>query len=178
MSLYTLGDKTPKLPEDDRYWIAPSADVLGDITLGEDASVWFCAVIRGDNDPIHIGARSNVQDGAVIHSDDGLPVHIGADVTVGHKAMLHSCEIGDNSLIGIGAVILGRSKIGRNTIVGAGALVPEGKTYPDGVLLLGQPARVVRDLTPEQIGQLTHSAAHYVRNWQRYKRDLIPYEAS
>ena len=172
MAIYKLGNKTPNLPADDRFWIAPSADVMGDVTLGEDASIWFCAVVRGDNDPISIGARSNIQDGAVLHSDDGLPLTIGDDVTVGHKAMIHSCEIGDNSLIGIGAVILARAKIGRNTIVGAGALVPEGKAYPDGVLLIGQPARVARELTPEQIGKLTHSAAHYVRNWRRFKRDL------
>jgi carbonic anhydrase/acetyltransferase-like protein (isoleucine patch superfamily) len=172
MPLYKLGEKTPKLPADRRFWIAPSADVMGDVTMGEDASIWFCAVVRGDNDPITIGARTNIQDGAVLHSDDGAPLTIGDDVTVGHKAMIHSCEIGDNSLIGIGAVILARAKIGRNTIVGAGALVPEGKEYPDGVLLIGQPARVLRELTPEQIGKLTHSAAHYVRNWRRFRRDL------
>ena len=172
MGLYRLGQKTPKLPEDDRYWIAPGADIIGDVTLGDDVSVWFGAVIRGDNDPVTIGARTNIQDGAVLHSDDGLPLTIGADVTVGHKAMIHSCEIGDNTLVGIGAVILARAKIGKNSIVGAGALVPEGKEYPDGVLLIGQPARVVRELTPEQIGKLTHSAAHYVRNWRRFKRDL------
>jgi len=172
MAIYTLGNKTPKLPAEDRFWIAPSADVMGDVTLGEDASIWFHAVVRGDNDPIAIGARTNIQDGAVLHSDDGLPLTIGDDVTVGHKAMIHSCEIRDNSLIGIGAVILARAKIGRNTLVGAGALVPEGKEYPDGVLLIGQPARVARELTPEQIGRLTHSAAHYVRNWRRFRRDL------
>ncbi|MGN6208109.1 gamma carbonic anhydrase family protein [Asticcacaulis sp.] len=172
MAIYTLGGKTPNLPADGRFWIAPSADVMGDVTVGEDASIWFCAVVRGDNDPITIGARTNIQDGAVLHSDDGLPLMIGDDVTVGHKAMIHSCEIGDNSLIGIGAVILARAKIGKNTIVGAGALVPEGKEYPGGVLLIGQPARVARELTPEQIGKLTHSAAHYVRNWRRFKRGL------
>jgi carbonic anhydrase/acetyltransferase-like protein (isoleucine patch superfamily) len=174
MAIYTLGNKTPKLPAEDRFWIASSADVMGDVTLGEDASIWFNAVVRGDNDPIAIGARTNIQDGAVLHSDDGLPLTIGDDVTVGHKAMIHSCGIGDNSLIGIGAVILARAKIGRNTLVGAGALVPEGKEYPDGVLLIGQPARVARELTPEQIGRLTHSAAHYVRNWRRFRRDLKP----
>lgn len=174
MAIYKLGDKQPVLPEDDRFWIAPSADIMGDVTLGDDASVWFNAVIRGDNDPITIGARTNIQDGAVLHSDDGLPLHIGDDVTVGHKAMIHSCTIGDNSLIGIGAVILGRATIGRDSIVGAGAVVPEGKVYPDGVLLLGAPARVVRELTPEQIGKLKQSAAHYVRNWRRFKRDLTP----
>lgn len=173
MPLYKLGDKSPKLPEEGRYWIAPSADIMGDVTVGEDASIWFHAVIRGDNDPIVIGARTNIQDGAVLHSDDGAPLTIGADVTVGHQAMIHSCEIGDNSLIGIGAVILANARIGRDTIVGAGALIPEGKVFPDGVLLVGQPARIVRELTPEQIGKLTHSAAHYVRNWRRFKRELV-----
>lgn len=173
MPLYRLGLKTPKLPADERYWIAPDADIIGDVTLGEDASVWFHAVIRGDNDPIVIGARTNVQDGAVLHSDDGVPLTIGDDVTIGHKAMIHSCTVGEGSLIGIGAVILGHARIGACSIVGAGALVPEGKEYPDGVLLVGSPARVVRELTPEQIGMLKHSAAHYVRNWRRYKRDLV-----
>ena len=172
MAIYALGGKTPKLPAEDRFWIAPSADIIGDVSLGEDSSVWFCAVIRGDNDPVTIGARTNIQDGAVLHSDDGLPLTIGEDVTVGHKAMIHSCDIGNNSLIGIGAVILARAKIGKNTLVGAGALVPEGKEYPDGVVLIGQPARVARELTPEQIDRLTHSAAHYVRNWRCFRRDL------
>jgi len=174
MPVYHLGTKAPILPSDDRYWIAPSADVMGNVHLGEDVSVWFNAVIRGDNDPITIGDRSNIQDGAVLHSDDGLPLKIGDDVTVGHQAMIHSCTIGDNSLIGIGAIILARATIGHNSIVGAGALVPEGKSYPDGVLLIGQPARISRELTPEEIGKLKHSAAHYVRNWRRFKRDLHP----
>ena len=173
MPLYRLGLKTPKLPADERYWIAPDADIIGDVTLGQDASVWFHAVIRGDNDPIVIGARTNVQDGAVLHSDDGVPLTIGDDVTIGHKAMVHSCTVGEGSLIGIGAVILSHAQIGACSIVGAGALVPEGKEYPDGVLLVGSPARVVRELTPEQIGMLKHSAAHYVRNWRRFKRDLV-----
>ncbi len=173
MPLYRLGLKTPKLPAGERFWIAPDADIIGDVTLGEDASVWFHAVIRGDNDPIVIGARTNVQDGAVLHSDDGVPLTIGDDVTIGHKVMVHSCTVGEGSLIGIGAVILGHARIGACSIVGAGALVPEGKEYPDGVLLVGSPARVVRELTPEQIGMLKHSAAHYVRNWRRYKRDLV-----
>ena len=173
MPLYRLGLKTPKLPADERYWIAPDADIIGDVTLCQDASVWFHAVIRGDNDPIVIGARTNVQDGAVLHSDDGLPLTIGDDVTIGHKAMVHSCTIGDGSLIGIGAVILSRARIGACSIVGAGALIPEGKAFPDGVLLVGSPARVVRELTPEQIGKLKGSAAHYVRNWRRFKRDMM-----
>ena len=173
MSLYRLGDKQPQLPPSDRYWIAPSAHVIGDVRLGLDVSVWFNAVIRGDNDPISIGERTNIQDGAVLHSDDGIPLKIGEGVTVGHQAMIHSCVIGDNSLIGIGAVILARAIIGKDTIVGAGALIPEGKVFPNGVLLVGSPARVIRELTIEQIDRLSGSATHYVENWQRYRRDLV-----
>ncbi|MDI7774189.1 gamma carbonic anhydrase family protein [Asticcacaulis sp. EMRT-3] len=173
MATYRLGDKTPVLPAGERYWIAPSAEVIGDVHLGEDASIWFGAVARADNEPMIIGARSNIQDGAVLHSDPGSPLVIGCDVTVGHKAVLHGCTVGDGSLIGIGAVVLNGAVIGADSIVGAGALVPEGKVFPDGVLLLGQPARVARDLTPEQIGQLRHSAAHYVRNGRRFRRDLV-----
>jgi carbonic anhydrase/acetyltransferase-like protein (isoleucine patch superfamily) len=162
MPVYRLGNKAPKLSE--RCWIAPDADVIGDVTLGEDASVWFRAVIRGDNDPIMVGARSNVQDGAVLHSDEGVPLTVGDDVTIGHQAMVHSCMVGNGSLIGIGAIILARSMIGAGSIVGAGALVPEGKTYPDGVLLVGTPARIVRELTEDERARLLGSAAHYVRN--------------
>lgn len=172
MNIYQLGDKKPHLPPVGEYWIAPNAIVVGDVILQKNASVWFGAVVRGDNDPITIGENTNVQDGSVLHSDVGLPLNIGKDVTIGHMAMVHSCDIGDQSLIGIGAVILARAKIGRNSIVGAGALVPEGKEYPDGVLLVGSPARVVRQLTPEQIAFLKGSADHYVANWKRYATDL------
>ncbi|MBS0296859.1 MAG: gamma carbonic anhydrase family protein [Proteobacteria bacterium] len=174
MNIYQLGDKKPHLPPVSEYWIAPNAIVVGDVILQKNASVWFGAVVRGDNDPITIGENTNVQDGSVLHSDVGLPLNIGRDVTIGHMAMVHSCDIGDQSLIGIGAVILARAKIGKNSIVGAGALVPEGKEYPDGVLLVGSPARVVRELTPEQIGFLKASADHYVANWKRYATDLKP----
>jgi carbonic anhydrase/acetyltransferase-like protein (isoleucine patch superfamily) len=175
MNVFDLGDKRPKLPEDGKYWIAPNAIVIGDVILEQGASVWFSAVVRGDNDPITIGQDSNVQDGAVLHSDTGLPLTIGRGVTVGHLAMLHSCEIGDNSLVGIGAVVLNRARIGQNSIVGAKALVPEGKTYPDGVLILGAPARVARALTEAEIGFLKLSAEHYVQNWKRFARELRPH---
>lgn len=174
MNVFALGEKRPSLPEGGEYWIAPNATVLGDVILHRNASVWFGAVVRGDNDPITIGSNSNVQDGSVLHSDPGLPLTIGADVTIGHMAMIHSCEIGDGSLIGIGAVVLGRAKIGRNCLVGAGTLIPEGKVYPDGSLILGSPGRVVRELTSEQIGFLHASAAHYVANWKRYAAELRP----
>jgi carbonic anhydrase/acetyltransferase-like protein (isoleucine patch superfamily) len=169
MSLFRLGDKTPQLPPQNRFYIAPGAVVLGDVRLGEDVSIWFNATLRGDNDPIIIGARSNIQDGSVLHTDAGVPLTIGEDVTVGHKVTLHGCTIGDGSLIGIGSVILNRAVIGKN---GAGALVTEGKVFPDGVLIVGSPARVVRELTPEQIGALKMSAAHYVQNANRYRQDL------
>jgi carbonic anhydrase/acetyltransferase-like protein (isoleucine patch superfamily) len=144
------------------------------VILKKNASVWFGAVIRGDNDPITIGENTNIQDGSVLHSDPGLPLTLGNDVTVGHMAMVHSCTVGVGSLVGIGAVILARAKIGKSSIVGAGALVPEGKEYPDGVLILGSPARVVRELTEGQIAGLKASADHYVANWKRYATGLKP----
>jgi carbonic anhydrase/acetyltransferase-like protein (isoleucine patch superfamily) len=174
MNVFDLGDRRPKLPEDGEYWIAPTATVIGDVILKAGASVWFSAVVRGDNDPITLGEDSNVQDGAVLHTDAGVPLTIGRGVTVGHLAMLHGCEIGDNALIGIGAVVLNRARIGANSIVGAKALVAEGKSFPDGVLILGAPARVARELTEAEIGFLKLSAEHYVRNWKRFARDLKP----
>ena len=171
MGVYSLGDKQPQLPPQGEYWIAPNATVIGDVILKPGASVWFGAVVRGDNDPITIGENTNIQDGSVLHSDPGEPLTIGAGVTVGHMAMLHSCEIGDNSLIGIGAVVLGLAKIGRNCIIGAGALVTEGKEIPDGSLVVGQPGKVVRRLEPGQIEALKASAEHYVQNRKRYLRE-------
>ena len=174
MNVYSLGDKQPQLPPQGEYWIAPTATVIGDVILGPGASVWFGAVVRGDNDPITIGRDTNIQDGSVLHSDPGEPLTIGDGVTVGHMVMLHSCEIGDNTLIGIGAVILGRARIGRNCLIGANTLITEGKQIPDNSLVMGQPGRVVRELEPGQIEALRASAAHYVQNWQRYASGLIP----
>ena len=172
MPLYRLGDQAPKISVDGRFWVAPGADVVGDVRIGEDVSVWFGAVIRADNEPICVGARTNIQDLSVLHSDPGSPLTIGEGVTVGHKVMLHGCTIGDNSLIGIGAIILNRARIGANSLVGAGALVTEGKVFPDGVLIMGAPARIVRDLTSEQIEGLKRSAEHYVANARRFATDL------
>ena len=174
MTIYTLGDKSPDLPLQDEYWIAPNATVIGNVILKPGASVWFGAVLRGDNDPITIGENSNIQDGSVLHTDAGEPLTIGRGVTVGHMAMLHGCEIGDNTLIGIGAVVLGRAKIGRNCLIGANALITEGKVIPDGSLVMGQPGKVVRALEPGQIAALEASAEHYVQNWKRYVRDMKP----
>jgi len=172
MTVYALADKNPQLPSDGEYWVAPNATVIGDVTLHPGASVWFGAVVRGDNDPITIGRDTNIQDGSVLHSDPGEPLIIGDGVTVGHMVMLHSCEIGDNCLIGIGAVILGRAKIGANCLIGANTLITEGKVIPDNSLVMGQPGKVVRQLEPGQIAALKASAAHYVQNWRRYAGDL------
>ena len=172
MTVYSLADKKPRLPPAGEYWIAPNATVIGDVTLRPGASVWFGAVVRGDNDPIVIGENSNIQDGGVLHSDPGEPLIIGANVTVGHMAMLHSCEIGDGTLIGIGAVVLGRARIGRNCLIGANALIPSDKVIPDGSLVMGQPGKVVRMLEPGQIAALEASAEHYVQNWRRYASEL------
>lgn len=172
MNVYSLGDKNPQLPPEGEYWVAPTATIVGDVILKPGASVWFGAVVRGDNDPITIGRDTNIQDGSVLHSDPGEPLTIGDGVTVGHMVMLHSCEIGDNTLIGIGAVVLGRARIGRNCLIGANALITEGKVIPDNSLVMGQPGKVVRELEPGQIEALKASAAHYVQNWKRYVADL------
>ena len=174
MPLYALGPKTPSLPAPDRFWVAPNAQVIGDVRLGEDVGIWFGAVLRGDNDPITIGARSNVQDNSVLHSDSGVPCTVGADCTIGHNVTLHGCTVGDNSLIGMGATVLNGAVIGRNCIVGANALVTEGKVFPDFSLIVGSPAKAVRVLPPEVAEQLKRSADHYVANWQRYAAQLKP----
>lgn len=170
MSIYEINAHIPHVPAS--AWVADSADVMGDVVLGEHASVWFGAVLRGDTDRITVGEGSNVQDGSVLHADHGVPLTIGRHVTVGHKVTLHGCTIGDESLIGIGAVVLNGAKIGKNCLVGAGALVTEGKEFPDGVMILGSPAKAVRPLTPEQIEGLRRSARHYVENAQRFKSGL------
>lgn len=172
MSLYALGDKQPQLPPEGEYWIAPNAVVIGDVILRPGASVWFGVTIRGDNDPITIGEDSNVQDGSVLHTDVGIPLTIGRGVTVGHKVMLHGCTIGDNSLIGINAVVLNRAHIGRNCIIGAGAIITEGKEIPDNSLVVGAPGKVIRSLDDAAVAMLKMSAEHYVQNWKRYGRDL------
>ena len=172
MPLYSLGNLTPKLPAEDRYWVAPDAHVIGQVELGEDVGIWFGAVLRGDNEPIVIGERTNVQEGVMIHTDPRFPVTIGAGCTIGHHAIVHGCTIGDNSLIGMGATILNGAKIGRNCLVGANALITEGKEFPDNSLIVGSPARVVRSLDETAAAGLGLSAESYVRNWQRFARDL------
>lgn len=153
-------------------WVAPNATLVGKVKLEPGASVWFNAVLRGDNELIHIGENSNVQDGTVMHTDMGFPLNIGTGVTIGHNAMLHGCTVGDYSLIGINAVILNGAKIGKYCIIGANSLIGEGKEIPDGSLVIGSPGKVVRELTEPQKKMLEASAAHYVHNAQRYARDL------
>ena len=171
MPIYKIDEKTPQVAAS--AWIAPNATVIGDARLAENVSIWWNAVLRGDNDPIHIGANSNIQDGSVLHTDDGVPLHIGANVTVGHMVMLHGCTVGDNSLIGIGSVILNRAVIGKHSIVGANTLIPEGKVFPDGVLIVGSPGKVVRELSEEEKARLQKSADHYVDNARRYASRLV-----
>ena len=170
MAVYQLDDDTPDIAPD--AWVADSAEVIGRVVLGAQASVWYGAVLRGDNARISIGRASNVQDGSVLHTDDGKPLVIGDGVTIGHQVMLHGCTVGDGSLIGIQSVVLNGARIGKNSIVGAGSLVTEGKEFPDGALIVGSPAKVVRMLTAEQIEALAASAAHYVHNADRHRVGL------
>ena len=170
MSLYQLDDISPRLA--DTAWVADSAQVMGNVELAADTSVWFGAVLRGDTEVIHVGRGSNIQENAVVHADIGFPVLIGENVTVGHQVMLHGCSIGDGSLIGIQAVVLNGAKIGKHCLVGAGALVTEGKEFPDGSMIIGAPAKVVRQLTPEQMAGLDRSAEHYVENARRFRSGL------
>lgn len=170
MAVYALDDRLPDIHPS--AWIADSAQVIGDVRLAEDASVWFGCVLRGDNEPIVIGRGSNVQEGTVMHTDIGSPLTVGEGVTIGHQAMLHGCTVGDGSLIGIQAVVLNNARIGRFCLVGAGALVTEGKAFPDGSLIMGSPAKVVRSLEPAQIERMRLGAAHYVVNAQRFRSGL------
>ena len=172
MSVYVLGSTVPVLPGADEYWIAPNAAVIGNVILKKNASVWWGATLRGDNDPIEIGENSNVQDGSVLHTDTGFPLTIGANVTVGHMVMLHGCTIGDNSLVGIGSIILNGAKIGKNCLIGANCLITEGKEIPDNSLVMGAPGKVVREISQAQAGMLAGGALHYVENWRRYRREL------
>ena len=167
MPVFAIGDKKPKLS--DSVYCAPTATIAADVTLKDNVSVWPGASIRGDEAAITVGENSNIQDNAVLHNDPGLPLEIGCNVTVGHGAILHSCTIGDNSLIGMGAIVLNRAKIAPYTLVGACALVAENKEFPEGVLLLGSPARVVRSLTPEEKALIEKNAKHYIERAHEYR---------
>lgn len=172
MTIYSLDGRAPVFPDDNDFWVAPNATLIGDIRLLSAASVWFGAILRGDNEPITVGARSNVQDGCVFHTDMGYPLTIGSDCTIGHKAILHGCTIKDNSLIGMGATVLNGAVIGSNCIVGANALIAEGKEIPDNSLVVGVPGKVVRSLPEDAADTIRKSAEGYVRNWRRFRAGL------
>lgn len=167
-----LDDRVPEIAPD--AWVAPNATVIGDVSLGAESSVWFGAVLRGDVERLVIGAASNIQDNSVLHSDPGAPLVLGERVTVGHMVMLHGCQVADDALIGAGATILNHARIGARCLVGAGALVTEGKEFPDGVLILGSPARVVRELSAEEIAGIAATNARYVERAKRYRAHLRP----
>lgn len=170
--IYSLGDRAPEF-EGTGHFVADNATIIGSVRLKDRASVWFNCVLRGDNDWLVVGERSNIQDGSVLHTDDGIQLVVGNGVTVGHKVMLHGCTIGDNTLIGIGSTVLNGATIGNNSVVGAHALVTENKTFPDGSLILGAPAKAVRELSEEEIAQVRWSADVYVKNAERFNSDLL-----
>ncbi|HEY1708303.1 MAG TPA: gamma carbonic anhydrase family protein [Rhizomicrobium sp.] len=172
MPIYALNDTAPELPPEGQYWIAPSAVLIGKVRLRKNASVWFGAVLRGDNDWIEVGENSNVQDNSVIHTDPGAPTTIGADVTVGHRAIIHGATIGDGSLVGMGATILNRTKIGNGCLIGANALISEDKTFEDGSLIIGAPARAIKQISDQQRAMLKMSAQVYVQNFMRFAKGL------
>jgi len=174
MHIYCLADADLEVEEAGAFWIAPTAVLIGRVILKRNASVWFGAVLRGDNEPITVGENSNVQDGSVLHTDMGAPLTIGKGVTIGHQVMLHGCTIGDNALIGIKATVLNHASIGSDCLIGAHSLVTERKSFEPGQLVTGAPARVVREMTEQQVQMNSLSARHYVENWQRYARDLLP----
>ena len=172
MTLYALADITPQVHAD--AWVAPDANVIGNVTLEADASVWFGCTLRGDNELILVGKGSNVQENCVFHTDPGCPLTVGENCTIGHKVMLHGCTIGDNSLVGMGATIPNGAKIGKNCLIGAGALITENKVIPDGSLVMGAPGKVVRELDAAAIAGLTASAKHYQDNARRFASQLKP----
>jgi carbonic anhydrase/acetyltransferase-like protein (isoleucine patch superfamily) len=176
MPIYSLNGVTPKLPPKGRFWVAPGARVIGKVTLHDEVSVWFGAVLRGDNDTIEVGARSNIQDNAMVHVDPGFPVSIGKGCTIGHHAMVHGCRIGDRSLVGMGATVLNGARIGADCLVGANALVTEGKIFEDGSLIVGAPARAIRKLDAAAIAELRRPTENYLANWRRFAAGLVEIE--
>jgi len=172
MAIYELDGDKPEFPADGLYWIADTAVVIGKVKLHTNVSIWYGSVLRGDNELIEIGTRSQIQDNATLHTDPGFPLTIGLDCVIGHNVVLHGCTIGDSSLIGMGAIVLNGAKIGKNSLVGAGALVTEGKTFPDNSLIVGAPARVLRPLDEKAASMIAQGADIYVRRWQRYAKGL------
>jgi len=174
MPVLALGDLAPELPAPGEYWVAPDAYIIGEVSLGRNASVWFGSVLRGDNGPIEVGEDTNIQEHCVLHTDKGVPFRIGRGCTVGHRAVLHGCIIGDNCLIGIGATVLNGTTIGENCLIGAHTLLPEGKSIPPGSLVMGSPGKVVRPLTEEEIARIRRSAQLYAEKAQRFRTQLSP----
>ena len=172
MPIYQLDDLTPDLPEEGEYWVAPDAHVIGRVRLRREASIWFGTVLRGDNELIDIGEGTNIQEGSLLHTDPGFPMTIGQGCTIGHHAILHGCAIGAGALVGMGATVLNGAVIGAGSLVGANALVTEGKTFPERSLIVGAPARVVRELDDAAVARLRETAAHYVANWRRFAAGL------
>ncbi len=173
MPLYSLDGIAPETPGEGQFWIAPDAHVIGKVKLGPDTGIWFGAVLRGDKETISVGQGSNIQEGAMLHTDMGFPMTIGADCTIGHHAILHGCVIGDNTLIGMGATVLNGARIGKNCLVGANALVTEGKQFPDGSLIVGAPAKAIRALDEKAIASITASARGYLANWKRFAKGMV-----
>ncbi|QDF97493.1 gamma carbonic anhydrase family protein [Azoarcus sp. DD4] len=172
MSIYALRERRPRFGEG--CWVAHNATVIGLVEAGRNVNIWYNAVIRGDNDPIVIGDNTNIQDGSILHNDEGIPLTIGSDVTIGHMVMLHGCTVGDGTLIGINAVVLNNAVIGKHCIIGANALIPEGKVIPDRSLVVGSPGRVIRELTDAEIADIKRNAQHYVDNARQYEAELRP----
>lgn len=172
MTIYSLGGVSPRFPESGNYWVAPDANVIGNVVLEEDASVWFACTLRGDNEEIRVGQGSNIQENCVLHTDPGFPMDIGRNCTIGHKVMLHGCAIGEQALIGMGATVLNGARIGKHCLIGAGALITEGKEIPEGSLVMGTPGKVVRQLSQDQIAGLLETAKRYQSNFRRYKAGL------
>ncbi len=169
--IYRLGEKSVKT-DGDNYYVADGASVIGDVTLKTDASVWFGSTLRGDNDPIVIGERTNVQDGCVLHADPGFPLTLGNDVSIGHMVMLHGCTIGDGTLVGIGSIILNGAKIGKNCLIGANSMITEGKEIPDNSVVMGSPGKIIRQMTEKDLELIARPAPHYVARFKQYKKDL------
>ena len=172
MSIYALAKSSPRTAGPGTFWVAPGAHVIGNVQLGRDVSIWFGAVLRGDNEPLVVGDGSNIQEHAMVHADPGFPAVIGANVTVGHRAIIHGCSIGDGSLIGMGAIVLNGATIGRNCLIGAAALVTEGKTIPDGSLVMGSPGKVIRPLDEAGLASLREPADNYVQRWKQFEGEL------
>lgn len=174
MALYELDGACPQVPESGRYWVADNATVIGKVVLHEEASIWFGSILRGDNEPIVVGARTNVQDGCVLHTDPGFPLTIGEDCTIGHMVMLHGCSIGSGTLVGIGAIILNGAKVGSNCLIGAHALIPEGKEIPAGSVVMGSPGKIIRQATEQDVERMHAGARAYAKRWPFYAAKLKP----